>query len=1521
MKINTKLLLAFLSITLIPLATISLLFYYNAKETLTHEVLGHLESVAAIQQHRVAGIVEQNLERLSLVSSRTQLRISLSSFINNPNAEDQDKMNSILLDARSSVSSFQSISVLTLNGKVVASTDKANIGVSRTNDEVFARGQTEGTADTFFINENQELSLYLSGPLYIEGQLLGVVIIESAADNIVSSIQDYTGLGETGETILAGRDENGDAVFLVPTRFDAQAALSRVIPQEELDSPVIQALLRNEKLLTGAADYRGKPVLAATRYIESTGWGLVTKIDQAEALAPVTSLRYFLVTVVLLSLALILLTCLFLSRAITRPITKLSHMAVKVSKGDLNARAEVTSRDEIGVLAQACNQMKDSLLKTNSELERELAERKRVEGKYSTLVERGNDGIIIIQEGMVKFANSKMVEMTGFSLDEAIGKSFIDFVAPEYKESVIENYRGRLSGEAVPNSYEIELLAKNGSRIPVEINASRIEYEGKSADMAIVRDITERKRADNALRQSEERYRDLFDNANDLIQSVAPDGRLLYTNKAWQNVLGYGNNEIAKLKVWDIIHPDSMNHCAETFQRVMSGENASGIEAVFVAKDGSHIVVEGNAHAQFVDGKPVSTQGIFRDVTERKQREERIAHLSNVLLAVRNVNQLITREKDRERLIQKSCDLLIEKRSYIKAWILLLDENRNYVSAASAGLGEATGAFLQQLRSGDFPGCVQGQLAQETPLLTYLKSKGRCGGCTLAGKRAGRAVFNCKLEFEGKLYGILGVTVNAEAMYDEEEQDLFSELCGDIAFALATIEREGQREQAVTALLASEERYRTTLDGMLEGCQIIGFDWCYRYLNDAAVQHSRRSKEELLGHTMMEMYPGIEKSEMFVQLRRCMGKGVPYRMENLFTYPDGSQAWFELSIEPMPEGIFILSLDITERKQAEEALRRSEEKSSAIFRAATDGILLADIETKKFYDGNKAICQMTGYNLEEIKNLGMMNIHPEEDLPWIIESFENQAKGNRSLVLDIPVKRKDGSVFYADINSATVAFAGRTYLLGMFRDATKRRKAEEEIKRLMGKELQVSREWQETFNAVTDVIILLSPKHEILRMNRAGYELAGKKPEELLGRKCWEVAHGLNSPIAGCPCADVLVKKRPGSGEITQNGRHYLVTIWPVFGEKKEIVSLVHTVRDITESKQAEEKIRLFSHAVAGAVDAIVITDMKGTITYANPAMREIYGYRKDEMLGKSVIDLNAEPETAAAILSTMLEKGNWSGEVKAVKKNGEMFPALLSLSTVRDDKGKPMAMMGVNRDITERKRMEEQLVVTNRLASIGELASGIAHELNNPLTGVIGLSQLLTQRDVPEDIKEDLDMVYSEAQRAASVVKNLLTFARKHSPVKELISVNDVIHKVLELRAYEQKVSNIVVLNRLAPDLPRIMADNFQLQQVFLNIVINAEYFMTEAHGKGTLTITTERTGDMVRISFADDGPGIPREHLGHIFDPFFTTKEVGKGTGLGLSICHGIVTAHGGQIYIESGAGKGATFIVELPIRQEEQ
>ncbi len=228
----------------------------------------------------------------------------------------------------------------------------------------------------------------------------------------------------------------------------------------------------------------------------------------------------------------------------------------------------------------------------------------------------------------------------------------------------------------------------------------------------------------------------------------------------------------------------------------------------------------------------------------------------------------------------------------------------------------------------------------------------------------------------------------------------------------------------------------------------------------------------------------------------------------------------------------------------------------------------------------------------------------------------------------------------------------------------------------------------------------------------------------------------------------------------------------------------------------------------------------------------------------------------------------------------------------------------------------QQQLIQSEKLAAVGTLISGVAHEINNPLGNILGRVQLLQRAAAGDESKRDLQTVRDECERAIRIVRNLLSFTREHIPETTLVSLNDVIDQVLELRAYELKVSNIELRKDFQADLAEISGDPHQLQQVFLNLVINAEQAMTAAYGRGVLSITAQQVGEAIHVVVADDGPGIPDGLLSQIFDPFFTTKEVGKGTGLGLSVCYGIVKEHGGEMRVESEEGKGTTFTVELPL-----
>jgi len=361
--------------------------------------------------------------------------------------------------------------------------------------------------------------------------------------------------------------------------------------------------------------------------------------------------------------------------------------------------------------------------------------------------------------------------------------------------------------------------------------------------------------------------------------------------------------------------------------------------------------------------------------------------------------------------------------------------------------------------------------------------------------------------------------------------------------------------------------------------------------------------------------------------------------------------------------------------------------------------------------------------------------------------------------------------------------------------------------------------------------------------------------------------------------------------------------------------------------QELEFKDEYYRALVENSSDGIYVLNVDGTIRYAGSSVERLLGYAPESQLGRNLVEF-VSPDEAVMVggaFSRLIENpgstitvearfrhlnGSWR-TVEAVGKNlmGDVVVAGVVVNF---------------RDVTERKeaeeekqRMEEQVHLAGRLAAVGELAAGVAHELNNPLAAVQAYAEFLASRKgLDESIKKDLETIYGQTQRATRITGNLLSFARRHSPERRLISINEVIERSSELHAYRLRVNNIELSLELEPTLPGTMADFHQIQQIFVNIVTNAEQAMTEGRGEGKLCVKTEQDGEVIRIIFTDDGPGIPEDNLKKIFDSFFTTKEAGRGTGLGLSICRGIVKNHGGKLYASSNVGEGTTFVVELPI-----
>jgi len=412
-----------------------------------------------------------------------------------------------------------------------------------------------------------------------------------------------------------------------------------------------------------------------------------------------------------------------------------------------------------------------------------------------------------------------------------------------------------------------------------------------------------------------------------------------------------------------------------------------------------------------------------------------------------------------------------------------------------------------------------------------------------------------------------------------------------------------------------------------------------------------------------------------------------------------------------------------------------------------------------------------------------------------------------------------------------------------------------------------------------------------------------------------------------------FVAEMPEVDIIRQDGsiRHLQIFRDKVSWNGREVFQIVY--HDITERRQAEESLRAseekYRVIVENSSDVIFTTDAREDYVYVSPSVTKVFGYQPEELIGKPFISF-IHPDDLGIIKEeirrTYEPDFSFASDIEYRLRHasGEWRWVISKGNRVADANGNFLHFIGIIRDVTalkqaqeERQRMEDKAQVASRLAVVGEMAAGVAHEINNPLTGVLGFSQMLLEKpNVPEDVKAELRLIVDGSQRVADIVKRLLTFARQTKPVKSVTDINSLIDNTLKLREYVFKTANINVVTRFDPELPWSVVDPGQMQQVFLNIIVNAEQAMKTAHGRGTLTVTTETKGNNIFLSFQDDGPGIKPENMKRLFEPFFTTKAPGEGTGLGLSLSRSIILEHNGRMSVESQFGHGANFVIELPV-----
>jgi PAS domain S-box-containing protein len=432
--------------------------------------------------------------------------------------------------------------------------------------------------------------------------------------------------------------------------------------------------------------------------------------------------------------------------------------------------------------------------------------------------------------------------------------------------------------------------------------------------------------------------------------------------------------------------------------------------------------------------------------------------------------------------------------------------------------------------------------------------------------------------------------------------------------------------------------------------------------------------------------------------------------------------------------------------------------------------------------------------------------------------------------------------------------------------------------------------------ATKDELLALDPGK--LNVNPAEEPVLGRAPDDRGGVRAREIT---------------LRKKDGTSAVFLESSR----AVWDAAGK---LIRYQGTLVDVTERRKLERQLlqqeEFRRHLLEGFPDLILVIDLQQRYTFVSSRVRDLLGYQPEDLLGKKISETeDHSPELVALhhdVASGIRIFG--AAEYGARHRDGTWRTMRASASQFFDAESKPGGVIVSVRDITMEKKLEHQIVQSERLAAMGAMIGGVAHELNNPLTSILGVSELLQDSQTTDAARKQIGILQQQARRAAEIVHNLTYFSRPPAPGKTPVNLGEIVERTLNLHAYSLRKNNITVDFLREPGLPYVQADPHQLMQVFLNLILNAEQAIREARDKGTLRIRLGTSAESAWASFHDDGPGIPNDILASIFDPFYTTKRPGRGTGLGLSICKAVMKEHNGTIEAANAPGGGAVFTVTL-------
>jgi PAS domain S-box-containing protein len=1057
---------------------------------------------------------------------------------------------------------------------------------------------------------------------------------------------------------------------------------------------------------------------------------------------------------------------------------------------------------------------------------------------------------------------------------------------------------------SVPDLPVIVLTATNNDDIAIQaMQAGAQDYLVKGEInrhllQRAMRYAIERQRSESALRESQRLIQEIADVTPEIIAIYDLDEqRCVYVNRQLCNILGYTTGQLSQLTPKDWVAPEDYPQMEELFQHLRHAADGEILELEYRAKHATNgwrwLHSELTVFARREDGQARQILITSHDVTERRRAEEAL-RLS----------------EERYRDLVENGGLLI---------------GTHDLDGRFTTLNRATWKFFGVGNTQDLLGRrISDLLAPEA-----------------------RAKFDAYLQRvikEGRAQGLLRVKLpGGKERLLEFDNSLRPGAAGQPAMIRYIARDVTERKQAERKIRESEERFRLIAENSSDMIGRYSATGEVLYVSPASARILGYEPEDCMGRSIYQFFHAEDvetvRQAHTALLNNSGTQSVTFRCR----HKDGHYVWCESNARLVrqpnsAQEILAITRDISQRQEADEALRESEERYRDLFENANDIVFTTDL-AGNLTSFNKAGELVTGFTRQEVLEGNALAGLTTEFRKIVREMLEGKLAGKSKTQYELPLQAKEGHDLVLEVSVRLMTKNGQpTGVQGIARDITERKRTDEERAKLM-KQLEAERTLLQAVlkQMPAGVLIVEAPSGQVLLVNEQAAKIMRRSIQELREGVQFESFHldGKRYQAGEWPLTRAIQQGAVVTGEQLQIRRHdgAVITLQveaaPIRNRRGRIVAGVMAFNDITERRLAEEQIREQAALLNSAQDAIAVQDLEGRVLFWNRGAEQLYGWTSAEVLNHPLDELlyaEPNPHRFPELLRRLQGSGEFKGEVQQITKDKCEIVVESRCSLVRDEHGRPKSVLVINTDITSRKQLETQVLRMQRMESIGSLASGIAHDLNNALAPILMALHTLQQRFTDQNSQHWLALIRKSAERSRDLVDQVLTFARGASGERLPLELDELIFDLATI--LKETLPKNIKLEVSVPDtLWPLVGDKTQIHQVLMNLCINARDAMPQG---GTIKVRAEnvqlkqedvwtsegvKPGPFVRVQVSDTGTGMPPEVLDRIFEPFFTTKEQGKGSGLGLSTSSGIVRGHGGFIEVKSEIGKGSQFSVCLP------